>query len=278
MFGYVKINKMELTFREYEHYRGFYCGLCKTLKDNHSEISRLSLNYDMTFLVILLSSIYDPQISVIEEGCIVNPLKKKKKIKSDVTDYCANMNILLSYSKLEDNVIDDNKLKDKIIFNIYKKNYKKPYELYEYKANFIKEKLTELQNLEKQDCRNIDLVSNIFGHLMGEIFAYQKDKNEKILRKIGFNIGKYIYILDAFEDLDKDIKKNRYNPFKDYKDKKQELIDLVDFNIKISLSMLSKNIENLDIKKNISIIENIIYSGIYIRYKNILNKGCEINE
>lgn len=269
MFGYIKINKMDLTFREYEYYRGYYCGLCKTLKNNHSEISRLSLNYDMTFLVVLLSSIYNPKLDIIEEGCIINPIKKKKKIMSEITDYCANMNILLSYYKLEDNLLDDNRLKDKLLYNLYKKNFNKPYNDYSDKALKIKKELDILQNLEKQNSKNIDLVSNTFGNLMSDIFAYKEDENEEILRKIGFNIGKYIYILDAYEDLEKDYKKNRYNPFIDYIDKKEELKEIIEDLVGMSLGIISKYVESLDIKVNIGIIENIIYSGMYIRYKNI---------
>lgn len=276
MFGYVKINKMDLTFREYEYYRGYYCGLCKTLKDNYGEISRLSLNYDMTFLVVLLNSIYNVEQTVINEGCIVNPFKKKKKIKSEITDYCSDMNVLLSYHKLEDNLNDDNRIIDKVAYNIYKSNFKKAYQNYPSKSDIIKLELTNLYNLEKEKSTNIDLVSNTFGRLMAEVFAYQNDENEEILRKIGFNIGKYIYILDAYSDLEKDFKKNRYNPFIQYIDKKDELIILVDELIKFSLGVLSKNLNKLKLKKNIGIIENIVYSGMYERYKYILNKGCEI--
>ncbi|MEG2247223.1 MAG: DUF5685 family protein, partial [Peptostreptococcaceae bacterium] len=94
MFGYVKVNKMDLTFREYDHYRGYYCGLCKYLKDNHGEISRLSLNYDITFLILVLTSVYRPKARVVEEGCIVNPFKKKKKIINEITEYAGSMNVL----------------------------------------------------------------------------------------------------------------------------------------------------------------------------------------
>ena len=97
MFGYVKINKMDLTFREYEHYRGYYCGLCKYLKDNHGEISRVSLNYDITFLILILTAVYKPKSTIIEEGCITNPFKKKKKIINEITEYAASMNVLLTY-------------------------------------------------------------------------------------------------------------------------------------------------------------------------------------
>ena len=278
MFGYVKVNKMDLTYREYEHYRGYYCGLCKCLKDNHGEISRLSLNYDITFLVLVLTSVYKPKSKVIEEGCITNPFKKKKKIINEITEYAASMNVLLAYYKLEDNLKDDKGLKDIISYNLYKNKLNRAYEKYPKKAEIIKEQLDILYNLEMQKNTNIDLVSNTFGNLMSEIFAYKQDEYESELRRIGFNIGKYIYLLDAYEDLDKDYKKGRYNPFIDYIDKKEELKQRVDKLISLCLGMLSNSIDRLNLKMNTGIIENIVYSGVYLRYQNILNKGCEINE
>ena len=278
MFGYVKVNKMDLTYREYEHYRGYYCGLCKCLKDNHGEISRLSLNYDITFLVLVLTSVYKPKSKVIEEGCITNPFKKKKKIINEITEYAASMNVLLAYYKLEDNLKDDKGLKDIISYNLYKNKLKRAYEKYPKKAEIIKEQLDILYNLEMQKNTNIDLVSNTFGNLMSEIFAYKEDEYESELRRIGFNIGKYIYLLDAYEDLDKDYKKGRYNPFIDYIDKKEELKQRVDKLISLCLGMLSNSIDRLNLKMNTGIIENIVYSGVYLRYQNILNKVCEINE
>ena len=275
MFGYVKINKMDLTFREYEHYRGYYCGLCKCLKDNHGEISRLSLNYDITFLVLILTSVYRPKSNIIEEGCITNPFKKKKKIINEITEYAASMNVLLAYYKLEDNLKDDNKLKDKVAYTMYKGKLKSAYEKYPKKAEFIKEQLEILYNLEKAKNTNIDLVSNTFGNLMSEIFAYKQDENESELRRIGFNIGKYIYLLDAYEDLDKDYKNGSYNPFIDYIDKKEELKLRVDKLISMSLGMVGKGIDNLNLKMNTSIIENIVYSGVYLRYQNILEEGAK---
>jgi hypothetical protein len=275
MFGYVKINKMDLTFREYEHYRGYYCGLCKCLKDNHGEISRLSLNYDITFLVLILTSVYRPKSTIIEEGCITNPFKKKKKIINEITEYAASMNVLLAYYKLEDNLKDDNKLKDKVAYTMYKGKLKSAYEKYPKKAEFIKEQLEILYNLEKAKNTNIDLVSNTFGNLMSEIFAYKQDENENELRRIGFNIGKYIYLLDAYEDLDKDYNNGSYNPFIDYIDRKEELKLRVDKLISMSLGMVGKGIDNLNLKMNTSIIENIVYSGVYLRYQNILEEGVK---
>lgn len=277
MFGYVRINKMDLTFREFDTYKGYYCGLCKYLKQNHGEISRLSLNYDITFLILLLTSVYRPKSTITQEVCIANPIKKKARIVNEITEYAASMNVLLTYYKLEDNLNDDKGIKDLLAYNIYKSKLKKAYEKYPQKANYIKLQLKNLQELEAKKSRNIDEVSNTFGNLMGEIFAYKNDEYEHELRTIGFNIGKYIYTLDAYEDLDKDIKKGRYNPFVEYADRKDELSKRVDKLISISLGYLTQSIDKLHIKTNVNIIENIVYSGVYLRYKNILNKGCEVN-
>lgn len=277
MFGYVRINKKDLTFREYELYKGYYCGLCKYLKENHGEISRLSLNYDITFLILLLTSLYKPKPTITTSGCIVNPIKKKSKIENEITEYAASMNILLAYYKLEDNLKDDKGLRDILAYNTYKHTFKKAYEKYPYKAEYIKNQLEELHKLEKENCTNIDEVSNTFARLMGEICVYKNDEHEEDLRNIGFNIGKYIYMLDAYEDLDKDYKKGRYNPFVEYVDKRDELTKKVDRLIHISLAFLAQSVDNLNIKTNINIIDNIVYSGVYLRYKNILYKGCESN-
>lgn len=277
MFGYVRINKMDLTFREFDYYKGYYCGLCKYLKENHGEVSRLSLNYDITFLIVILTALYKLDSDITYERCIANPLKKKMRIVNEITEYAASMNILLSYYKLEDNLYDDNGIKDKLAYELYKGKLKKAYEKYPQKAEYIKQQLGNLRELEKQESKSIDKVSNTFGNLMGEIFVYKKDEYEQNLRNIGFNLGKYIYILDAYEDLEEDNKKGRYNPFIDYIDKKEELKNKVDRLISMSLGMATKNIEQLNLEFNKSIIDNIIYSGVYLRYKSILEKGCENN-
>ena len=130
---------------------------------------------------------------------------------------------------------------------------------------------------KNEKSKSIDRVSNTFGNLMGEIFVFKKDEYEQTLRNIGFNLGKYIYILDAYEDLEEDYKNKRYNPFIDYIDKKEELKNKVDRLISMSLGMVAKNIENLNLEFNKAIIDNIIYSGVYLRYKHILEEGCETN-
>lgn len=270
MFGYVKINKKDLTFREYEHYKGYYCGVCKYLKRNHTELSRMTLNYDITFLVLLLTSLYEPKAQITYEKCMSSPFKKNKTIINEVTEYAASMNILLAYYKLLDNVIDENGVKDKFLCYAFKKSFKTADIKYPKKSEHIKVCLEELHKLEDEKCYNIDKTSNCFGKLMSELFVYKDDKYIETLKKIGFNIGKYIYIIDAYEDLEDDVKKNRYNPFLDYNSKTEELTKKVDRIIGFTLANLERAIRSLNINVNNAIIENIIYSGVYLRYKDVL--------
>lgn len=271
MFGYVRINKMDLTFREYEHYKAYYCGLCKYLKRNHTELSRMTINYDITFLIVLLSSIYQPSAQVFHEKCIVDPVKKKKHIINEITEYAASMNILLAYYKLEDDVKDEGDIKSRLVRRAYRKSFKTAYDKYPQKADFIKACLGELRSLEEDQSTSIDQTSNCFARLLEEIFDYKDDEYRDRLRKVGFNIGKYIYIMDAYEDLDQDLEKGRYNPFSSYKDEREGLKVKVDKLIGMTLARLEEAILNLDIKVNKSIIDNIIYSGVYLRYKGLIN-------
>jgi hypothetical protein len=271
MFGYVRINKMDLTFREYEHYKAYYCGLCKYLKRNHTDLSRMTINYDITFLIVLLSSIYQPSAQVFHEKCIVDPVKKKKHIINEITEYAASMNILLAYYKLEDDVNDEGDIKSRLVRRAYRKSFKTAYDKYPQKADFIKACLGELRSLEEDQSTSIDQTSNCFARLLEEIFDYKDDEYRNRLRKVGFNIGKYIYIMDAYEDLDQDLEKGRYNPFSSYKDDREGLKVKVDKLIGMTLARLEEAILNLDIKVNKSIIDNIIYSGVYLRYKGLIN-------
>lgn len=271
MFGYVRINKMDLTFREYDHYKAYYCGLCKYLKRNHTELSRLTINYDITFLIVLLSSIYQPSAQIFHEKCIVDPVKKKKHIINEVTEYAASMNILLAYYKLEDDVNDEGGIKSRLARRAYKKSFKTAYDKYPQKAEYIRACLEDLRSLEQDLSSSIDQTSNCFGRLLEEIFDYRDDEYRDRLRKVGFNIGKYIYIMDAYEDLDEDLEKGRYNPFTSYREDRDGLKDRVDKLIGMTLSRLEGAILDLDIKVNMAIIDNIIYSGVYLRYKGLIN-------
>ncbi len=272
MFGYVTINKMELKFKEYYSYKGYYCGLCKCLKTKYSNKSRMTLNYDMTFLILLLSSLYEPENKVYNERCMVHPSKKQLIIQNEITEYAASINIILSYFNMLDNWQDDKDYKSLAVMKLLTREFKKSSGELSEKTAIIKERLDNISALEKSNTKDIDAVSNEFGHLMEEIILYKKDEWEKTLRKIGFYLGKFIYYIDAYDDMKKDEENNSYNPFNilEADDKIQYAKDL----IMLNLSFLSDEIEKLPLVQDKGTIDNIIYSGLI----NKLDKRRNTNE
>lgn len=275
MFGYVNIDKAELKFREYYKYKGYYCGLCMNLKRNYSELSRLTLNYDMTFLILILSSLYEVEDKAVKKRCIVHPIKKQIIIENEITNYVSAMNIILAYYNCKDNWLDEKDLKSLLFSKALNGDYKKTVKLYEEKERFIKLSLDNIVKLEKENTSDIDAISNEFGNLMGELMVYRKDHWEKILRKVGFFLGKYIYILDAYLDIDEDKKNNSYNPFINIGlDKSINIDDYANNILMLNLSFLNEEIDKLPLIKDKGIIDNIIYSGIM----NKLRKNTQDEE
>lgn len=264
MFGYVTINKMELKFKEYYSYKGYYCGLCKCLKQEYSNKARMTLNYDMTFLILLLSSLYEPENEINHERCIVHPEKKQLVIQNEITEYAAALNIILSYYNMLDNWQDDRDYKSLTVMKLLASEFRKASSVLPEKSKIIKERLKNITSLEKCNTNDIDAVSNEFGHLMEEIILYKNDEWEKNLRKIGFYLGKFIYYLDAFEDMKKDAEKGSYNPFNNLEniDREQYAREL----IMLNLSFLSDEIEKLPLVQDKGTIDNIIYSGVLNKF------------
>lgn len=266
MFGYVTINKMELKFKEYYNYKAYYCGLCKSLKENYSNISRMTLNYDMTFLILVLSSLYEPNNRIYKENCIAHPYNKQLHIHNEITDYAAAINIILSYYNLLDNWDDEKDIKSFALMKILEKNFNKASIKYPLKSKKIGELISNIRRLEKENSEKTDAVSNEFGHIMEEIFTYKNDHWEDNLKKVGFFLGKYIYFLDAYEDMAKDEKNKSYNPFNmlDIDEKDVYIKEL----LMLNLSYLSDSLEKLPLVQDKAIIDNIMYSGILNKLNN----------
>ena len=214
MFGYVVINKPELKIKDYDKYQEYYCGLCQSLKQNHGRRGQLTLNYDLNFVGILLSSLYEPTDKQYLIRCPLHPFHKKSVRTNQYMDYVSDMNIVLTYYKLEDDVLDENSLKSKTFKQLLKKEFNRIKKKYPDKVEKIKEHLDQIHYLEKSHCLDLDEVAGHFGHIMASICVYQEDVFKDDLYQMGFYLGKFIYLIDAFEDVEEDIKKQTYNPFK----------------------------------------------------------------
>ncbi|MGL5257895.1 MAG: DUF5685 family protein [Proteocatella sp.] len=274
MFGYIKTNKMELKYREIIAYKGYYCGICMTLKREYGNLSRLSLNYDTTFLQILLTSLYEPQDYGEKLRCISHPHKKEVVITNEISKYCSAMNIILTYYKLKDDVEDDNSLKAKALLTLIKPAFEKASLEYEEKTKVIGDLLKQLWDLEKEKCDDVEALAEIFGDIMGEVFSYKEDVFRKNLYQTGFYLGKYIYILDAFDDLEEDIKNEKYNPFKNQNLDKEYIKNQLFF----LLSCVNEELDRLPLIRNKGIIDNILFSGIVQRLNKAMKETFDEEE
>lgn len=287
MFGYVTPCKMELKIKEYEKFRAYYCGLCKTIKKDYGELPRITINYDMTFLGILLDSLEDNKNIFIKEHCIIHPIKKKVIITdNEALKYAAFFNVALSYYKLLDNVEDDNSIKSNISSKFLKKYIHKNNDLYEKHIHTVDNSLKSLYTCEKNyENKSIDEISHHFAHLTGYILSSYKNFSFKDnLYWLGYNLGKWIYIIDAFDDLEKDINENKFNVINNiynknnlnYKEFRDSIKDKIDFLLVNCASACLNNFNNMHIVKNKGLLYNILQFGLMEKMERVL-KGVNIN-
>ena len=175
MFGYVMIDKPELKVKEFYRYKAYYCGLCRTLKEEYGFRGRITLTYDMTFLILLLSSLYETENQEFLSHCPLHPVKKIPVIQNDISEYGAKMNILLTYFKFEDDWKDDKSLAGIAGIHLFRKKAVQICREYPRQAGVIKKQLRQLAVYEEQGLMDVDIVSGAFGALMEDLFVIRED-------------------------------------------------------------------------------------------------------
>lgn len=278
MFGYIKPIKDELKIREFEVFRSYYCSLCNEI-GKKSYVSKVTLTYDMTFLCLLLSSINLDRESTFKKFCPYKFRKVNILGENKYIEYAADMNIILSNRKLIDNYKDDKSYISLLLSKLINTN--KITDEAKNKIEEIDEYLLNTLKLEHEKTDNLDAISHNFAKICEGIFDIYG--NSPALKVLGYNIGKWIYIIDAFDDIEKDIKKNNYNPLlyrfkydktEDVKGFKERIISNIEFTLIRCLSEASNAYELIDIKKNKEILDNIIYLGLDIQTNKVLKGGC----
>ena len=271
MFGYIIVNQSEMKFKEFDVYHSYYCGLCQVLKKKYGRAGQLSLSYDMTFLLMLLTGLYDPQIEEGECKCIAHPFEKHKTRTNVFTEYMADMNVLFTYYKCEDDWMDEKKFHKLLYGKILEGKVGKAKEQYLEKFRTISLLLHDMADREKSGKADIDTMAGLFGRVMSQIVVYKEDEWSQNLSRFGFFLGKFIYLMDAYEDVEEDIKKGTYNPLK----KKYHNPDFEEECKTILMMMMSeccREFEQLPILENVEILRNILYSGVWCRYEVVHEK------
>ena len=269
MFGYININQNELKVKDFNLYRAYYCGVCQALRKRLGTAGRLALSYDMTFLAILLDGLYDLDSRKEKRRCAPHMIGKHDSLEGDACSYAADMNILLAYDNLEDKWFDSKNPGAKAGALLIKKKRDRIAGLYPRQAHAVETYIQKLHEAEAAGESDIDAVSGLTGEMLAEIFAFREDEWKDTLKKMGFFMGKFVYLADAYEDLDADKKSGNYNPFAINNIAREETGRKI---LTMMAAEAADAFEALPIDKNIDILRNIIYSGIWLRINKEGNK------
>lgn len=268
MFGYVRPNLADMTAEEQARYRAHYCGLCHAIGARHGQLARMALTFDLTYLTIFLGSLYEPEEASGEAKCIPHPVKQHAWTRSKVTDYAADMTIALTYHKLLDDWQDDRNLAAKGASAWLKKAYGKVSAAYPRQCQTIERTLRALAEVEKTHDPSPDAAAKCFGELMAELFVMEEDYWANALRAFGYSLGRYIYLLDATCDYDKDAKKSGYNPVILMEKRPEDMRDTLE----LLLGDASAAFEKLPLIQDEGILRNILYSGVWQGYNEYLHR------
>lgn len=274
MFGYVNVLKDELKVKEYSFYRAVYCGVCTACGKGLSHASKLGLSYDAAFAALLLLSVSVEPVEAKKRRCIANPFKKRQYIASKSIDYAASAWAILAYYKFLDDWRDNKNPKALLGLMFFSKAKKKAAKKFPGLLEKIDTGIKKLSELENKNCTDVDLPSAVSGEMLAACLTppYIGRESLRQLEEMGKNLGRWIYLMDAADDFDKDKKRGSYNPLVlNFKNKK-EAAEKSREHMTYTLSSMALSYELLEIKKNKSILDNIIYLGVAAKQQEVLEE------
>lgn len=262
MFGYIICNKETLSKEEIARYQNIYCGLCRVLRERYGQMSGMMLNYDMAFVVLFLSSLYEPEETMEEFRCPVHPLKSKTAVTNRFTEYAADMTVALTYHKCLDDWRDEQKKSKYQFAKQLLESYREVKKRYPRQCNTIEESLRELHLIENSRESNPDQAVNCSGKMLMELFVYEEDFWSNSLRTFGYELGRFIYLMDAAIDYKEDQKKRNYNPLFKMDKTPQEAVDA----LTMSIGNAAGEFEKLPLIQDEHLLRNILYGGVWQKY------------
>lgn len=277
MFGYIKPYQPELRVCELEAYKSVYCGLCRSMGKHTGCVSRLTLSYDFAFLAIVRMVIEDIKPEHKARRCMAHPLKKKMMCEdNEALAYSAAAAAVLTECKIGDDIADEKGIKRACarFAHIFASKMRKRADG-KAPAENIEKSLLHLSQLEKNNSPSLDETADTFGELLASVVAYGLEGSKaRIAAEIGRSVGRYIYVLDAADDLADDIKDNKYNPLR-YAEILPESLRVA---VRLELGRLEGAVNLLDFsgKPDLEgIIKNIIYLGMPREADRVFSGGTQ---
>ena len=276
MFGFVVASLEELSEEQKNRYQSVYCGICRAIRDADGQLCRLGLSYDMAFLALLLMSLYEPDEENGRGRCIAHPAKARPWTDNEYIRYAARMNVALAAYKARDDWDDDGKYSAKLLATIFGRHEAEISAAYPRQCTAIESCIRRLSALEKEQCPNPDEPAGCFGELMAELLVVHEDRWAEGLRQMGFYLGRFIYLADAAIDYRRDVKHGKYNPFaaqgcgEDFEKWEQYLV--------LAMAQCTESYERLPLVEDKGILDNILYSGIWLSYRRMQRESGKENQ
>ena len=294
MFGYVRPSMERLSEEEKQRFNAVYCGLCRTLGERYGVSARFILNYDFAFLVLLLAEPAAPEAEHLR--CIAHPFRGRDQFPgSEAFELAADCSIILAWWQLCDGVQDHKgfgSVKYRAALSALNRAYRKARGL---RPNFdlcTREHLEKLNALERAGCSSMDEAADTFARLLQGISCEVSDPiKSRILSQMLYHLGRWIYLVDAADDLTDDFKSGSYNPLiHRFSLPSGELTDEARETLVISLDhsirLISSAFELWDFGDWSGIIRSVVYEGLFCVGKAVLegtfhaagNKKCSRDE
>lgn len=283
MLGYVKAFKPEMKIKDYELYRGIYCSLCRALGRLYSPIAQLFLSYDFAFAAVLRLAAGESGCAFEKKRCPYNPARRcmictgKQEL-----DLCAHAVIITVYYKVIDNLHDagfKSRLAAALIYPAVRLMHSKAARLAPEIEKIISTATQKQTETEKKSHVGIDEAADSSARALGEIFSLGFEGERKnSLYSLGYMTGRYVYILDAADDLEADIKSGAFNPFKEeYSDiadtePRAEFARRVREMLNLTQSSALDALDSVEKKRFGDILENIVFDGLTFSAEKVIGK------
>jgi len=277
MFGYTRPLECELKVREQAEYRGYYCGLCKSIGARFGQVGRLSLSYDCAFLGALLSAI-SGGAGFSRGNCGPRCYRGKRAIAnaSPVLDYAADVNVLLAWYQAADDAADEHSAKALAARLAFSRAYRKAARLHPELDRAIRENTERLHTLEKEQTPSTDEPSDTFGKTLSAVILHAPmlpPSERQAAEWMFYNLGRWIYLIDAWDDREKDEKSGGYNPFLITKMQPER----ARFLLNVTLNEVSKAYDLLNLQQPSGLLDNIVRLGLDSAQRRVFGESPDCN-
>ncbi len=271
MYGYVTPVKEQMNLADFALYRAFYCGICKATGRMFGQLPRFTTNYDIVFLSVLLHDFLVQEVRFESKGCVCNPFKKKTTVCSNpLLDKIVETNIILSYYKMIDGVLDKEGFKKSIAKSMLKKHYNKAKKSSPGIDAVISKRYNMLYEMEKKNLAGLDRVADCFAMILQDVAAdILKEKASEPILKLCYNVGKFVYLADALDDIDEDFREKRYNPFlavyPEYENRRQyfeKYKSELEFTVAVTVNRAIECFNSMVFTQSSDLLKNIVHKGL----------------